>query len=481
MIFDSQVDSFFKEEESAMMGRKKFNVKEYHTLSLDDLVSPNDLYRKIDEAIDFAFVYDLAKEAYSHTGQPSLDPVVFFKIELVGFLEGTHEDRALERRIKDSLAIRWFLGYDLDELLPVHSTISRARKDRISKTVYQAVFDHILGICIRHQLVKGHHQSIDSTLLKANASLESLEVLRPKVLEHYELTLGGNPTGSRDNTTPPAPLVSGAQRRDPEAKAAKKPGFPGAAYYKASASVDETFGIITHAQVDDANKNDAELLKSIVQETKSRLKKHNLVFESLATDKGFYSAENLNWLSEESLVAYMTPRRLSTIKGDFAREKFRYDTEKDQFICPEGKKLYFRQIDHELPHLRRYRAHEKDCRFCPQKTLCTKGKARTLQFSIYDSLISEALERSKSQKAKAFDRLRRIQAEGTFANLKEVLKFKKLYSLGLETAAKRFMMGCAVINLKKLLRFFLSGCQSFLQELQVFYQQVNLNGMLLSL
>ena len=73
-----------------MMGRKKFDMKQYHNLSLDNLVSPHDLYRKIESAVDFSFIYALAKEAYSHTGQPSLDPVIFFKIELVGFLEGIH-------------------------------------------------------------------------------------------------------------------------------------------------------------------------------------------------------------------------------------------------------------------------------------------------------------------------------------------------------------------------------------------------------
>ena len=455
-----------------MMGRKKFNMKQHHNLCLDDLVSPGDLYRKIEEAIDFTFIHDLAKDVYSHTGQPSLDPIVFFKIELVGFLEGIHEDRALERRIKDSLAIRWFLGYDLDEAVPVHSTISRTRKDRISKTVYQAVFDHILGLCIRHQLVKGHHQSIDSTLLKANACLASLELLQPKVLEHYEKTVGGKRPDSNDDATTPTPATYGPQRRDQEAKAAKKPGFLAAVYYKASASVDKAFGIITHAQVDDGNKNDSELLISIVRQTKNRLHQYDLVFESLATDKGFFSAENLNWLSQESLTAYITPRRLSAIQGDFSRDKFRYDTEKDQFICPEGKKLYFRQVDHELPHLRRYRAHEKDCGSCISKSLCAKGKARTIQFSIYENLITAALERSKTQEAKAMDRLRRIQAEGTFAHLKEVLKFKKLYSLGRETASKRFIMGCAVINLKKLLRFWRHLCQLFFQSLQFFKETI---------
>ncbi len=450
-----------------MMGRKKFNMKQHQNLCLDDLVSPNDLYRKIDETLDFNFIYDLAKEAYSHTGQPSFDPVVFFKIELVGFLEGIHEDRALERRIKDSLAIRWFLGYDLDEAPPVHSTISRTRKDRISKVLYQAVFDHILGICIRRQLVKGHHQSIDSTLLKANASLESLEVLQPKVLEHYEKAVGSNPAESAGSSAS-ATSISGSQRRDPEAKATKKPGFLSDAYYKASASVDGACGIVTHAQIDDANRNDSELLQPIVREVKERLNQYGLCFQSLATDKGFFSAENLKWLSDQRLTAYITPRRLAAIEGDFAREHFHYDKEKDRFICPQGKPLYFRQVDHELPHLRRYRAQEKDCSVCAQKLLCTKGKARTIQFSIYENLIIEALKRSESREAKAFHRLRNIQAEGTFANLKGVLKFNKLYSLGRENAAKRFVMGCAVINLKKLLRFWRHLCQFFYNAHQLF-------------
>lgn len=452
-----------------MMGQKKFDMKQFHNLSLDDLVSPSDLYRKIDDLTDFSFIYELAKESYSHTGQPSLDPVVFFKIELVGFLEGIHEDRALERRIKDSLAIRWFLGYDLNEPLPVHSTISRTRKERISKVIYQAVFDHMLGLCIRHQLVKGNHQSIDSTLLKANASLDSLEILQPKVLAHYEKAVSVN---HREPENKDLEFTSSKSiRRDQEAKAAKKPGFPGAAYYKASASVDEACGIITHAQVDHGNKNDSELLKPIVSNMKERLREANLLLRSVATDKGFYSAENLKWMEGQSLTTYVTPRMLSTIQGNFARDRFHYDSENDRFICPKGKFLTFRQIDHELAHLRRYRAHEKDCRVCPNKNLCTKGKARTVQFSIHENLIQQALKRSKSKDGKAFDRLRRIQAEGTFAYLKGVLKFKKLYSLGLESAGKRFLMGCSVINLKKLIRFLFWFRLFFSQTLENFKER----------
>jgi len=460
-----------------MMGQRKFNMKQHHQLCLDDLVAPGHLYRKIDSVIDFSFIYDLAKPYYSHTGQPSLDPVVFFKIELVSFLEGIHEDRALQRRLRDSLAIRWFLGYDLDADLPVHSTISRTRKDRMVIELYEAVFEKILSLCIRHQLVKGAHQSIDSTLLKANACLQSLDLLQPKIREHYQKTTGTalpKPETQKKPRSKP-PWFLRPFRRDLEAKVTKKPGFLAAPYYKASTTVDSAHSIITHAQVDDANKNDSQLLQPIVREAKQRLSQHGLSFQSVATDKGFYSAENLKYLSDESIIAYMTPRQLTTKSGDFSREHFYYDKLKDRFVCPEGKPLYFRQLDDELSHLRRYRAQEKDCFGCPKKLLCTKGKARTISLSIYADLISEAHQRSESQEAKLFHRLRNIQAEGSFANLKEVLKFKKLYSLGITNARKKFIMGCSVINLKKLLCFLRLLRAFFLQMIKNFKQPMRIS------
>ena len=91
---------------------------------------------------------------------------------------------------------------------------------------------------------------------------------------------------------------------------------------------------------------------------------------------------------------------------------------------------------------------------------------------MHEDLIAEAITRSQSQESKDFHRLRNIQAEGAFANLKEVLKFKKLYSVGLTSAQKRFVLGCAVINLKKLLRFWRHLWQICIRELQIFNKQI---------
>jgi len=101
-----------------MMGHRRFAPRLYYQLSLDRLVPSGHLLRHIAEVIDFSFVYPLARPYYSHTGQPSVDPVVLFKALLVGYLYGITSERRLMDEIQVNLAYRWFLGYDLDEATP---------------------------------------------------------------------------------------------------------------------------------------------------------------------------------------------------------------------------------------------------------------------------------------------------------------------------------------------------------------------------
>jgi transposase len=122
-----------------MMGRRRFAAKLYYQLSLDRLVPSDHLLRCIAEVIDFSFVYPLARPYYSHTGQPSVDPVVLFKALLVGYLYGVTSERRLMDEIQVNLAYRWFLGYDLDEAIPDHSVLSKARA-RFGPEVFEEFF-----------------------------------------------------------------------------------------------------------------------------------------------------------------------------------------------------------------------------------------------------------------------------------------------------------------------------------------------------
>ena len=151
-----------------MQGKKLFTQKLFYQISLDDLVPTNHFYRRLDDILDLQFLYEATRKYYGTDGQKSLDPVVFFKICLIGYLENVISDRKLIDLCSDSLAIRLFLGFDLDEQLPWHSTISRTRQ-LYEASLFESVFRKILSQCVDSGLVARHTQALDSAFIKANA------------------------------------------------------------------------------------------------------------------------------------------------------------------------------------------------------------------------------------------------------------------------------------------------------------------------
>ena len=152
-----------------MQGKKAFTPRLFYQLSLAALVPDDGFYRQIDRTIDFRFLYNATEAYYGTEGNESIDPVVFFKICMVGYLNNLNSDRALIRFCSDSLSIRLFLGYDLDEELPWHSTISRTRK-LLGKEVFLSLFREVLRLCVEQGMISGRRQAMDSAFIKANAS-----------------------------------------------------------------------------------------------------------------------------------------------------------------------------------------------------------------------------------------------------------------------------------------------------------------------
>jgi transposase len=111
----------------AMLGRKTFEPKLFYQFSLEDRVPGDQLLRRVAAAVDLSFVRRLTGRFYSHTGQPGVDPVVLFKLALLGWLYGFTSERRLADECRLNLAWMWFLGYDLDERPPDHSVLSKAR------------------------------------------------------------------------------------------------------------------------------------------------------------------------------------------------------------------------------------------------------------------------------------------------------------------------------------------------------------------
>jgi transposase len=157
----------------AMQGHKQFVDKVVLRFRLSDRVPQQNFYRRLADLLDWDFLYQQTQALYSHTGQPSLDPVVFFKLMLVSRLENLVSNRRRLEHCSLRLDILYFLGYEVDEDLPWHSTISRTRQ-HYPVAVFEYLFDHVFAQCVAAGLVTGHIQAVDSAFVKANASLESL-------------------------------------------------------------------------------------------------------------------------------------------------------------------------------------------------------------------------------------------------------------------------------------------------------------------
>jgi transposase len=141
--------------------------------SLETLVPADHFYRHLDATLDLSFVRDWVKDCYASGGRPSIDPVVFFRLQLVMFFEGIHWERQLMRLATDRLSIRWYLGFHLDEPLPDHSSLTRIR-DRYGIEIFRRFFDEIVEQCERAGLVWGKELYFDATKVQANASIDSM-------------------------------------------------------------------------------------------------------------------------------------------------------------------------------------------------------------------------------------------------------------------------------------------------------------------
>ncbi|HEX6482948.1 MAG TPA: transposase [Ktedonobacteraceae bacterium] len=131
-------------------------------------------YRHLERTLDLSFVREFVEKTYAGSGRPSIDPVVFFKLQLVMFFEGIRSERQLMRHAADRLSVRWYIGYDLNEPLPDHSSLTKIRT-RYGVEVFRRFFEAIVEQCQAAGLVWGKELYFDGTKVAANAGKDSLK------------------------------------------------------------------------------------------------------------------------------------------------------------------------------------------------------------------------------------------------------------------------------------------------------------------
>ncbi|CAM4437066.1 MAG: IS1182 family transposase ISLlo2 [Legionellaceae bacterium] len=158
-----------------MQGHHHFQTQVKINLDLETLIPEHHLLRRIDKYVDFSFIRGLTFPYYCpNNGRPSIDPEIFFRIMLVSYLYNIASDRQLCEELLYNMAYRWFCKLSLNDKIPDHSSLTRVR-DRLGDDVFQAFFDSVIAQCNEKGLVKGERILTDSTLIAANASLDSLQ------------------------------------------------------------------------------------------------------------------------------------------------------------------------------------------------------------------------------------------------------------------------------------------------------------------
>ncbi len=190
-----------------MMGAK---VREFGILvnvSLESLVPTDDFYRHLERSLDLAFARDLVQPCYGTGGRPSVDPIVFFKLQLVMFFERLRSERQLMRVVADRLSLRWYVGYDLHEALPDHSSLSKIR-ERYGVTIFRQFFDRIVGQCQQDGLVSGKELYLDSTQVEANADKGAMlpRFYVDAINQHVAALFPDAPEPAGDAPFPPASI-----------------------------------------------------------------------------------------------------------------------------------------------------------------------------------------------------------------------------------------------------------------------------------
>ena len=281
--------------------------------------------------MDFAHqVREKCAPAYAEAGRggrPGIDPVVYFKMLMMGFFEGLESARAIAARCADSLSLRGFLGYALEEATPEHSSMSVIRR-RLGSDCFAGVFALVLAALQRHGLLQGRHLGIDSSVIEANASLRSLSERNTE--EGYWDDVQRLARAAGLETTEGAALrnfdrkragkkMSNAQWQnphDPDAKIGRTKDGATDMVYRPEHTVDLDTGAIVQAQVLPGDHRDSEDLSERVIEAVASVQvaqgrtDPERVPETFTADKGYFSLEEMGRLQELTLKTVISdPRR----------------------------------------------------------------------------------------------------------------------------------------------------------------------------
>jgi transposase len=443
----------------------------FYYVRIEDMIPTDHLLRLVDKHVSLDFIRERVKHLYSHTGRPSIDPEILLRMLLIGYLYGITSERRLCEEVKMHIGYRWFVGLNLEDKVPDHSTFSKNRHERFSEsTLFQEIFDEIVNQCIMKGLLTGKHLTVDSTYVRANASFKSLEpvVVDMNSTEYIETLEKENPIEEKKEDKPWEPgddyphrgqKISNKTHKsktDPDARLGRK-SFRATTelYHAATYVMDNKSRIIVGAEVDQPSKRiDCE---KALQQIRRIKWVHRLKPESLGADKGYAAGEFVAAVLKEGVVPHipMIDYRSQNERGIYPLAMFKFDEEKKGFICPEGNFLkywgYHKHSRHDV-----YRASTKDCSRCSKKEECTRDRARSVGIHIHEASMQKARALNKTVAYRISQRMRK-KIEELFGEAKEFMGMRQAKFRGRSFVREQVLMTAVAQNIKRMVKLLRKG------------------------
>jgi transposase len=457
--------------ERSMMGRRERGQGQFfYAFDLDKVVPADHLVRQIDGVLDLDWVHKELAPYYSHTGRPSIDPVLMIRMLIVGYVFAIRSERRLCSEVQVNLAYRWFCQLGIEDGVPDHSVFSRARHERFRQSdALRRVFEGVVAKCIAAGLVGGEGFSIDASLIRADAGKKkrvpgNQPIAWPRAEEasravreylaaldaarNDEETGGGDggSNGSGNRSKPPKEV----SLTDPQAAWVARKGTDPFFAYDANYLIDNKAGIIVDAEGTRANRiAEIAVTETMIERVKVRF---DLRPRRLAADTAYGAARLLKWLVDRGITPHIPVwDKSARADGTFSRADFIFDHERNIYICPGGAKLTSTgNIDQG--RIVYYRANKNDCSTCSLKPKCTTAVVRKVTRDL-DEEVRESVRALANTDAFQQSRRERKKIEMRFAHMKRILKLDRLRLRGLSGAKDEVLLTAMAQNLRRLAKF----------------------------
>jgi transposase len=429
---------------------------------VEQLVPQDHLLRVIHDHVDFSFITELTRPYYTATtGRPPIDPIVLFKMMLIGYLFNIRSERQLEKEIFPNAAYRWFLGLRFVDKVPDHSTISFNRNNRFAGTnLFQEIFEEVVRLAMQHHMVAGRVLITDSTHVRADANNnaytvqviektphEYLEELHQAVNEDRELH-EKKPLAPKEEVEVTKHKVS---TTDPDCGFMNRRNKPEGFHYLDHRTVDHKFNIITDVHVTSGNVNDSTVYLERLQRQIQTFG-FDTTLEAVLLDSGYMTPYICKKTLEMNIFPVINYRQASSTPGLLAKSDFIYDSEQDVYICPARQQLSYYTTNRA--GYREYVSAPNSCASCPMLPQCTQAenKQRKIQRHIWEEHKEQVMINRKSPEGEALYRLRAQTIERSFADAKNLHGYRRSRLRGINKMREQSLMTAISQNLKKIAR-----------------------------